>query len=563
MGVGTVNVFDRLSASIGGLQSVEPRFQPALDVPFGGVLFALPALLANGLLSNVEQHFQLPKGYYGLESIFLLLALMALARIKTIEDLRYCAPGEWGKLLGLDRIPEVRTLREKVKHLALKGQGEKWSAEVCSQWMHADTKASQVLYIDGHVRVYHGSQTSLPRHYVAREKLCLRATVDYWVNAMGGQPFFYVNKDVDPGMLSVIEKEIVPRLEKEVPAQPDSAQLKEDPYLHRFTIIFDREGYSPEFMKRMKELRIACITYHKHAKDVWPLEEFTPSTLRTVAGNVVEAQLAERGTLLSKKLWVREIRKLSDNGHQTSILSTDYRSDLKVITTEMTERWSQENFFKYMRQHYGLDRLMDYSLEEVSDTTRVVNPEYRRLEGEVRRLAAVKARRLAEFGSIHLEGEIDPKKVEKYQSKKSKLQEEIEDLEKKLNTEKEKRKGVERYILVSQLPEKEQFSRLAAPRKHLLDTIKMIAYRAETAMVSITREEMAREDDGRALLRSLYQTEVDLMPDEKNKTLTVKLHHLANHCFDKTIQHLCNELNKTDTLFPGTNLRLIYKLGAS
>ena len=183
--------------------------------------------------------------------------------------------------------------------------------------------------------------------------------------------------------------------------------------------------------------------------------------------------------------------------------------------------------------------------------------------GSVRRLAAVKARRLAEFGSIHLEGEIDPKKVEKYQSKKAKLQEEIEDLEKKLNTAKEKRKGVERHIPVSQLPEKERFSRLAAPRKHLLDTIKMIAYRAETAMVSITREEMAREDDGRALLRSLYQTEVDLMPDEKNKTLTVKLHHSANHCFDKTIQHLCNELNKTDTLFPGTNLSLIYKLGTS
>lgn len=563
MGVGTVNVFERLSASIGNLQSVEPRFQSALDVPFGGVLFALPALLANGLLSNVEQHFQLPKGYYGLQSIFLLLALMALARIKTIEDLRYCAPGEWGKLLGLDRIPEVRTLREKVKHLALKGQGEKWSAEVCSQWMHAGTKASQVLYIDGHVRVYHGSQTSLPRHYVAREKLCLRATVDYWVNAMGGQPFFYINKDVDPGMLSVIEKEIVPRLEKEVPAQPDLAQLNEDPYLHRFTIIFDREGYSPEFMKRMKALRIACITYHKYPQDAWPLEEFTPCTLRTVAGNVVEAQLAERGTRLSKNLWVREIRKLSDKGHQTSILSTDYRSDLKVITTEMTERWSQENFFKYMRQHYNLDRLTDYSLEEISDTTRVVNPEYRRLDSEVRRLAAVKARRLAEFGSIHLEGEIDPKKVEKYESKKAKLQEEIEDLQNKLTTTKEKRKEVEHHIPVSQLPEKERFSRLAAPRKHLLDTIKMIAYRAETAMVSITREEMAREDDGRALLRSLYQTEVDLMPDEKNKTLTVKLHHSANHCFDKTIQHLCNELNKTDTLFPGTNLRLIYKLGTS
>ena len=563
MGVGTTHVFERLAASIGGLQSVEPRFQPALDVPYGGVLFALPALLVTGLLSNVEQHFQLPKGYYGLQSIFLLLALMALGRIKTIEDLRYCAPGEWGKLLGLDRIPEVRTLRKKVKHLALKGQPEKWSAEVCAQWMQADTQAANVLYIDGHVRVYHGVQTSLPRHYVAREKLCLRATVDYWINAMGGQPFFYINKAVDPGLLSVLEEEIVPRLEKEVPAQPSHTQLKDDPYLHRFTLIFDREGYSPDFMKRMKAARIACITYHKHVKDSWPLEEFDPYTLHTVAGNVVEAQLAERGTRLSNRLWVREIRKLSDKGHQTSILSTDYRSDLKVISTEITDRWSQENFFKYMRQNYNLDRLVDYSLERLPDTTRVVNPEYRRLDSEVRRLGAQHARRLAEFGSIHLEGPIKPGLVESYQSKKAKLQEEAQRLENELKITKEKRKEVERHILVSQLPEQERFSRLAVPSKHLLDTIKMIAYRAETAMVNVTREAMSREDDGRVLLRALYQTEVDLVPDEKNKTLTVKLHHLANHCFDKTIQHLCNELNETDTVFPGTNLRLIYKLGTS
>jgi prepilin-type processing-associated H-X9-DG protein len=565
MGVGAVNVFERLSASIGDLRAVNSQFQPALDVPYGGVLFALPALLVTGLLSKVDEHFRLPKGYYGLESIFLLLGFMALARIKTIEDLRYCAPGEWGKLLGLDRIPEVRTLREKVKHLAQKGQGEKWSAEVCAQWMQSDTQAANVLYIDGHVRVYHGSLTPLPRHYVAREKLCLRATVDYWVNARGGQPFFYINKDVDPGLLSVLEEEIIPRLQKEVPGQPDSTQLKDKPFSHRFTLIYDREGYSPDFMKRMKAERIACITYHKHAKESWPLEEFTSCKLTTIGGNVVNAQLAERGTRLSNNLWVREIRKLGNGNkdHQTSILSTDYASDLKVVASEIADRWSQENFFKYMRQHYNLDRLVDYSLEDVSETTKVVNPDYRRLDGEVRCLNAQHSRRLAEFGSIHLEGPIKPEVVEAYQSKKAKLQEEVTRLEKELNTTKAKRKGVDRHILVSQLPEQERFSRLATGSKHLLDTIKMIAYRAETAMVNVMREAMAREDDGRALLRALYQTEVDLMPDEENKTLTVKLHHLTNHCSDKTIQHLCDELNETDTVFPGTNLRLIYKLGTS
>jgi hypothetical protein len=53
---------------------------------------------------------------------------MALTRIKCIEFLRYCAPGEWGKLLGLDRIPEVRTLRKKIQLLVQDNQAKCWSA---------------------------------------------------------------------------------------------------------------------------------------------------------------------------------------------------------------------------------------------------------------------------------------------------------------------------------------------------------------------------------------------------------------------------------------------------
>jgi hypothetical protein len=532
-------------------------------VPFGGVLLALPALLVCGLLTDVDQYFQLPKGYYALDSIFLLLTCMALARIKTIENLRYCSPGEWGKLLGLDRIPEVRTLREKLKYLSENGQPEDWSAKLCMQWMNADTQLASIFYIDGHVRVYHGSQTALPKHYVAREKLCLRATIDYWINARDGQPFFFINKAVDPGLLQVLEHDIVPRLEQEVPSQPNDNQLEADPYLHRFTLIFDREGYSPGFMKRMKEKHIACITYHKHPKENWPEKEFTSCSIRTIAGNVIEAKLAERGTLLSKRFWVREVRKLSENGHQTSILSTDYRSDLKAVAGEMADRWSQENFFKYMRQHYNLDKLADYSLEDIPDTTAVVNPEYRRLEGEIRRLAAQHSRQLAEFGAIHLEGHIEPENVENYQSKKAKLQEQIENLQQELQVTKQQRKNVERHISISQLPEAEKFSRLSTASKHLVDTIKMIAYRAETAMANSLREAMSRTDDARSLLRAVYQTEVDLLPDEKNKTLTVTLHHLANHSSDNAVLYLCNELNATNTIFPGTELQLIYKLGSS
>ena len=130
MGVGAHDVMGRVAASIGDLESVAPEFQSVLDVPNGGVLFALPALLAMGLLKYTEQFFKLPKGYYGLDSLFLLLAFMAFTRLKSIESLRYCAPGEWGKLLGLDRIPEARTLRKKVQLLSHDNQAQGWSAEL-------------------------------------------------------------------------------------------------------------------------------------------------------------------------------------------------------------------------------------------------------------------------------------------------------------------------------------------------------------------------------------------------------------------------------------------------
>ena len=111
MGMGAADSEGRLAASVGELDAVAPDFSPALDVPNGGVLCALPALLAVGLLADVERHLQLPRGYYGLDSLLMLLAFMALARLKSVEALRYDAPGEWGNLLGLDRAPEVRTLR--------------------------------------------------------------------------------------------------------------------------------------------------------------------------------------------------------------------------------------------------------------------------------------------------------------------------------------------------------------------------------------------------------------------------------------------------------------------
>ncbi len=563
MGMGATNELDRVAASLGLSPAVEVKLQPALDVPHGGVLFALPALLANGLLRHMDKYFKLPPGYYQLPLIFLLLAFLALARIRTLEKFRYCSPGEWGKLLGLDRAPEVRTLRKKISLLAAGDQPAQWSAELCRDWMEADPESAAALYIDGHVRVYHGGQTKLPRHYVARQRLCLRATTDYWVNAMDGQPFFLITKEVDPGLINVIENEIVPRLSTEVPHQPTPAELEADPLLHRFTLIFDREGYSPQLFEKMKQLRIACLSYHKYPDEDWLESEFNVRRVRLVSGAIVEMKLAERGVFIGKKIWLREIRKLSESGHQTAVLSTDYRLDIERLAAAMFARWSQENFFKYMREQYSLDKLADYGVEAIPDTTKVVNPEYRRLDGALRGQTSLLTRRLAKFGALNLEETIEPETVEKYERQKAGLQEEIAALRTTIERLKKERQAVAHHITIAELPEAERFARLSVRSKHLIDTIKMIAYRAETALANISREMMSHPDEARSLLQSVFRAEADIIPDETENILTVRLHHLASNSSDKVIRHLCDELNDTETIYPGTNLRIIYELVSS
>jgi len=155
---------------------------------------------------------------------------------------------------------------------------------------------------------------------------------------------------------------------------------------------------------------------------------------------------------------------------------------------------------------------------------------------------------------------MDPKVVEEYQHRKATLQQEVEQLQQQLLDLKSKRKALPRHVPLSALPTEQRFKRLATESKHFIDTIKMLSYRAETAMAHILRERLQREDDTRALLCSIYKTDVDLLPDVHKGTLTIRLHHLANHCEDTAARHLCAELNATETVFPGTKLRLIYEL---
>ena len=488
---------------------------------------------------------------------------MALCRIRSAEQLRYEAPGELGKVMGLDRIPEVRTLRSKMEILCSQaGLVENWSAQLAKHWMEGDEELAGVLCVDGHVRVYHGDKAVLPRRYVSRQRLCLRGTTDYWVNDLIGQPYFVVSREWNDGLLAALREQIVPQLLRDVPEQPSEVDLAADPWRHRFILVFDREGSSPAFFKEMWENhRIACLSYRKQVEDDWPVDEFQKVPVPMPGGNQENMWLAERGAYWGKQdgLWVREVRKRSDSGHQISIITTGYELKTEQTSAYMFSRWSQENYFRYMMADYNIDALCEYGVEAVDETKKVVNPEWRRKDGEVKSLKAKLNRRRVEYSALELDADVGTDKLDAYQRRKAQLKESVDELLGQVNKAKEERQALTQKVMVRDLPPNEKIKRLLPSRKQFMDTVKMIAYRAETALCGILKNGLGRNADARPLAKDIFRMEANLRPAPDRGRLFVELHRMSNPQADRAVAQLLEQLNQEECVYPGTNLILEYK----
>ncbi len=560
MGRGATRTAERQASALKLNEGASITFSANKDIKFGGVMLALPALLANGLLAHSEKVFAFKKGYYHLSNIFILLAFSALLRIKTIEEIKKYAPGEFGKILGLDRCPEIKTIQSKLDYLAEQNKSDEFSSLLSKQWLEESKYAAGILYVDGHMRIYNGSQTKLPKHFISRQRLCMPGIADYWVNDILGQPFFYVSSELNEGLINVLRNEIIPRLLKEVPNQPTDEELKACPELCRFTMVFDREGYSPQFLQELWQQRIAAITYKKYVKDEWAPEEFIEYKEIVPCGEAITMNIAERGVFLSKTMWVREIRKLTESNHQTAIITTNRQLKTGMVAVYMFARWSQENFFKYMSQHYGIDLLCEYGINDIPDTKTIVNPEYSELTKEIKKSTGIKTKTSAAFMNCAMDSDnFDKESIEKIMLKKAALKEKIDELSVKIAELKTKRKTIPQHIKIAELPEEYKFKGLAHKKKHILDLIKMIAYRSEVALSSILKEHR-KDDSVKSFICSLFQNDIDIQPDISKKLLIISLHNLNNESSDESARFLCQKLNETETVFPGTDLRLFFNM---
>ncbi len=557
MGTACTRADERVAAAMGVAAGASARFERCDDVSMGGLLAGLPALCANGLLSGIGKHLSLPKGFYSCLHLLLTLGFMALGRIRRPEGLRHIPPGEFGKVIGLDRVPEVRTLREKITMMAANGDPAAWMKELSRTWMEAEPEEAGYLYVDGHVRVYHGKTAKLPRRYVSRDRLCLRGTTDYWVNDAMGRPFFVVSKAVTDGLADVLCKDIVPQLLESVPNQPAEAALAADPLLHRFVIVFDREGATHSLFARLWEHRIGAITYRKNVKDKWPDSDFAPVEVPAPGGGTTVMMLARRETELTaggKSITVIEVRRLTKSGHQTAVISSARRLDAIVIAGRIFARWCQENYFGYMMEHYDIDGLTQYGAQALPDTVEVINPAWRACDKAVRAAYRTLQKLQAKLGA-----QIEADRARDIQKKAECLQD-IQEIQAELQNLRAERKKMKKKVPIADLPEDERPNQLLPLNKILTDTIKMIAYRAETALVGMLLPHLKKEDEARALVRELLVSAADIEPDDSAKTLTIRIHRMACPAHDAAINALLKKLTKMEFRHPDTGARIIYVL---
>lgn len=544
-GVAVKRTLERAQACSGKLSEAAPAFHAAEAVPGAGVLLALPALLEQGLVEVAQEVFgALRNGFFGLRSVLLTFAFMALLRIKNPEQLTSHAPGELGQLLGLDRAPEVKTLRRKLDEMGQRRLARHLHQRLAERWAAAEPDQLGLLYVDGHVRPYHGRKHALPKHHVQQRGRPMPGTQDFHVNDARAEPLFVVTAEATEGLLTMMEEHLLPEIRFLVGLE------------RRVTVVFDREGWSPASFARWQELGFDVLTYRKGRQSCWQ-RRFFGQVKGTVDGRQVVYQLAERRVRLSNGLPVREVRRLTDDGHQTAVITTNESLSTFDVAQHMFSRWRQENFFRYMRQEFDLDHLCTYDVEPADPERLVPHPERKKLDQQIKTAQTARGQLVERRGNLkpgdtlRLNGrQLDEDEVDQLLRQR---QDHLERLNKR-------RHALPKKVPLGDVLEPEQIVQLERERKLLTDAFKIIAYRAESQLARWLRPLFKRsEDEGRKFLQSVFQATADLHPDPVRQTLTVRFHGLSSPRATRALTGLCDIANTKQVCYPGTDLRLLFE----
>jgi transposase len=566
---------ERRAARFGLLDQAPVVITEGAHLPQVGLLLALPALEATGLLDVAEKTYgPMRNGFYGLRVTLLMGVFMALLREPRAEGATRLRPMDLGRLLGLDRAPEVKTLRRKLTELAGHGKGAQLQAALGAHHVASRPEAVGFLYLDGHVRVYSGTR-QIPKTHIARMRIAGPATEETWVGDAVGDPVMVLTAAPSQSLAAELAR-LLPDLRKLV--GPD----------RRCTVVFDRGGYSPAVFTEIITAGFDILTYYKGTWAKSPLQDFTTTDYQAPDGTTQSYQLAERLIALpapapapagqtttnpstvtgtgsdaddqtTPTLTLRLIVRRSPDGHQTPILTN--RTDLTAaeVAYRMANRWRQENYFKYAREHFALDALDSYA-DTPDDPTRLVpNPAKAHALGHV---AAARAgvtgahAGLAEAIGTAVAKAGHPKNRGKATVDPTASQD-LAAAHADLAQAKQASRNTPSHLPLGQVRPGSRL--LETERKLLTHAIRMSAYNTESALARLLRPHYSRgEDEARALLREAFTLPGDL--EIIGGTLHVRLDPASAPRRSKALAALCNELTDTQTNYPGTDLVLAYSV---
>src|SRR5664280_524641 len=504
---------DRVAARFGDLVEAPVVITEGAQLPLAGLLLALPALEMTGLVKVATETFPpMRKGFYGLRAVLLMGVFLALLREPRAEAATRIRPADLGRLLGLDRAPEVKTLRRKLSELAACGRGALLQAALGRH--HATTRPDAVgfLYLDGHVRVYTGTR-ELPKTHIARMRIAGPATEETWVADADGDPVMVITAAPSQSLAAELAR-LLPDLRALVgPGR-------------RCTVVFDRGGYSPAVFTQLIPDGFDGLPYFKGSWARTAPEAFTTVDYESPDGTAHTYELAERlidlpvpakpatggqGPKPASRLVLRLIVRRSPGGHQTPILTN--RTDLTAaqVAYRMAARWRQENYFKYAREHFAAGALDSYA-DTPDDLGRLVpNPAKASAQDQV---AGARAQLVAAQGGIANaiddagirarqpgsggKATVDPAAGQALSSATS-------DLDAATAASRE----TASHLPLGQVRPGSRL--LETERKLLTHAIAMSAYNAESALARLLRPHYARGDDeARALLREAFALSGDL-----------------------------------------------------
>jgi hypothetical protein len=542
-------------------EGAAPVFTPGARYPLAGLLLALPPLAQCGLLACARQVYgRLRDGFYGLEVMLVAGVFMALLREARAEGATRIPPAALGRVPGLDRAPEVKTIRRKLGELAAAGKAADLQLALARHHAAASPGTLGFLYIDGHTRAYFGKR-DIQKMHVTRLKFPGPATEETWVTGSAGDPLLVVMAQPSSSLAAQI-RDLLPALR--AITGPDAKPV----------LCFDRGGWSPALFADITDAGFDLLTYRKNdtGKDIPDLPEAAFAAAAwagddgrehtyDLADTMTEVAISE-GEHKGRVLTLRQVtRRKPGDTRQVHILTTLPAGDLPAagVIYRMTSRWREENYFRYGRAHFALDALDTYAVTAEDPARMVPNPARKTAAATVKTakktLADAAAAREGKLAALR--SPAPGQAVIITNTMLARLDAPVTAARRDLQAAQSAARAVPAKIPLSE--HNPDMVKLDTETKLITHAIRMAACNTETILARALNGRYARAgDEAYALIREALHTSGDITTHRN--VLNIRLDPLSAPRRTRALAALCEQLNTTPATYPGTTLTLHYEV---